>query len=114
MNQLRYALAAALVAASVASARADPFDDGFSAYASGDFATALQSFAPLAQSGDIRAQFMMGRIYSEGEGVAKDDAAGAKWYRVAAERGDIVSQLSLGTMYVNGRGVPQSFVEAYK
>ena len=46
--------------------------------------------------------------------MAKDDAEGAKWYRVAADRGDVVSQLSLGTMYVSGRGVPRSFVETYK
>ena len=116
MRLLRLAavVAAILAAGSIAPAAADPFDDAFNAYNNGDFATALQRFAPLAQGGDIRAQHMMGRMYSEGEGIRKNDAEGAKWYQVAADRGDTVSQLSLATMYVNGRGVRRNFVEAYK
>ena len=107
-------VAAVLAAGSIAPAVADPFDDAFNSYSNGDYATALQRFAPLARGGDIRAQHMMGRMYSEGEGMPQNNAEGAKWYQVAADRGDTVSQLSLGTMYVNGRGVPRSFVEAYK
>jgi TPR repeat protein len=93
---------------------ADPFDEALNAYTAGDFTTALKAMARLGQAGDIRAQYMMGRMYSEGEGVERDDALAARWYRVAAERGDVVSQLSLGTLYVNGRGVPADFVAAYK
>ncbi len=107
-------VAAVLAAGPVAPAAANPFDDAFNAYSNGDYATALQRFAPLARGGDVRAQYMMGRMYSEGEGIQKNDAEGAKWYQVAADRGDIVSQLSLGTMYVNGRGVARNYVEAYK
>ncbi len=108
-------VAAVLVTGSIApAAAAEPFDDAFNAYSNGDYATALQRFAPLAQGGDIRAQFMLGRMYSEGEGIEKNDAEGARWYQFAADQGDTVSQLSLGTMYVNGRGVPRNFVEAYK
>ena len=92
---------------------ADEFDDAFNAYSAGDFTGARSMLEGLAQSGDIRAQFLMGRIYSEGQGVLKDDAEGVKWYRLAADRGDVVSQLALGTMYVNGRGVRQSFIRAY-
>lgn len=117
MRQLWLAAVVAAVLAAgpiIPAVAADPFDDAFNAYNNGDYATALQRFAPLAQGGDVRAQHMMGRMYSEGEGIQKNDAEGAKWYQVAADRGDIVSQLSLGTMYVNGRGVPRNFVEAYK
>ena len=92
---------------------ADEFDGAFNAYSSGDFGVARTLLKPLAQGGDIHAQYLLGRIYSEGEGVAKNDAEGVKWYRLAADRGDIVSQLALGTMYVNGRGVKQDFVQAY-
>ena len=116
MRQLRLAavVAAVLATGPIAPAVADAFDDAFNAYNNGDYATALQRFAPLAQGGDIRAQHMMGRMYSEGEGIQKNDAEGARWYQLAADRGDTVSQLSLGTMYVNGRGVARNFVEAYK
>ncbi len=84
------------------------------AYASGDVAAALEGFATQAQAGDIRAQYMLGRMYSEGEGIAKNPAEGAKWYRLAADRGDAVAQLVLAVMYINGVGVPQNVVEAYK
>ena len=92
---------------------ADAFDDAFNKYNSGAFGAALTLLTPLAEDDDIRAQYLLGRIYSEGEGVAKNDKEGAKWYRLAADRGDIVSQLALGSMYVNGRGVERNFVRAY-
>lgn len=103
-----------LIVAGVAiPVRADAFDDAFNAYSAEDFGAARTMLKRLAQDGDIRAQYLLGRIYSEGEGVSKDDAEGAKWYRLAADRGDIVSQLALGTMYVNGRGVKRNLIQAY-
>ena len=96
-----------------APAWADEFDDAFNAYSAGDFGGARTMLDGLAKEGDIRAQYLLGRIYSEGEGVPKDDAEGIKWYSLAAYSGDIVSQLALGTMYVNGRGVPRDLVLAY-
>ena len=109
------AVLATMIAAGVAApAWADDFDHAFNAYSAGDFAAALKAFTPLAEAGDPRAQYFLGHIYSEGKGLAKNEAEGAGWYRRAAERGDAVSQLSLGSMYVNGRGVRRNFVEAYK
>ena len=96
-----------------APAWADDFDHAFNAYAAGDFAAARTMLDKLAVDGDIRAQYLMGRIFSEGEGVPKDDVVGVKWYSLAAFSGDTVSQLALGTMYVNGRGVAQDLVQAY-
>lgn len=118
MNHKRFFGAVAgllgVIAAGVAvPVRADAFDDAFNAYIAEDFGAARTMLKPLAQGGDIRAQYLLGRIYSEGEGVSKDDAEGAKWYRLAADRGDIVSQLALGTMYVNGRGVKRNLIRAY-
>lgn len=117
MRQLwRVAVVVIILAAgtSAPAVAADPFDEAFNDYMAGDFKTAIQKMAALGQGGDVRAQYMMGRMYSEGEGTAQDDSAAAKWYQVAADRGDVVSQLSLGTFYVNGRGVPRNYVEAYK
>ncbi len=102
-----------MLAAWAAPAWADRFDDAFNEYNSGQFGAARTMLKPLAQGGDIRAQYLLGRIYSEGEGVAKNDAEGIKWYRLAASNGDTVSQLALGTMYVNGRGVKRDLAQAY-
>ncbi len=102
-----------LLAGWAAPAWADQFDDAFNDYNSGQFGAARAMLKPLAQGGDVRAQYLLGRIYSEGEGVAKNDAEGIKWYRLAANNGDVVSQLVLGTMYVNGRGVERDLAQAY-
>ena len=103
-----------------ASVAAGPFEDGYSAYQSGDYATALRLFRPLAEQGDTDAQFSLGKMYRKGEGAPQDTAEAAKWYRMAAEQGHASAQVVLGTMYNNGgtydggNGVPQDYVQAHK
>ena len=98
---------------SAASAWAD-FDDGVEAYNSGDYATALQEFRPLAEQGDAKAQFNLGFMYDNGKGVPENDAEAAKWHRKAAEQGKAKAQTALGVMYRKGRGVQQNDAEAMK
>jgi TPR repeat protein len=52
-------------------------------------------------------------MYDKGEGVAKDDAEAARWYRKAAEQGYAKAQFNLGFMYANGEGVAKNFVLAH-
>jgi TPR repeat protein len=66
----------------------------------------------LAEEGDSEAQFDLGYVYEEGDGVPQDDAEAARWYRKAAEQGNADAQFNLGYMHREGRGVPQDFVEA--
>jgi uncharacterized protein len=93
---------------------AGPFEDGISAYQQGDIATALRIWTPLAEDGDAIAQTNLGSIYANGEGVARDDEAARKWYRLAAEQGDAIAQYNLGFIYRSGRNVPQDDGEAAK
>ncbi len=53
-------------------------------------------------------------MYLNGQGVARDNAEAAKWYRKAAEQGDAGAQFNLGVMYGGGQGVPQDYAEAVK
>ncbi len=53
-------------------------------------------------------------MYREGEGVKKDHAEAAKWYRKAAEQGDSQSQLELGTMHYFGEGIKKNYAQAAK
>ena len=40
---------------------------GLTAYKSGDYATALREWKPLAEQGDARAQYNLGQMYYNGE-----------------------------------------------
>ena len=89
------------------------FDKGFAAYQSGDFATALREWTPLAEQGLAEAQFNLGQMYRRGEGVLQDDKTAVKWYTLAAEQGDADAQNNLGLMYHRGEGVLQDNVYAH-
>ena len=86
---------------------AQDFMKGSNAWAAGDFAKALQEWTPLAEAGDAYAQYNLGVMYQNGDGVPPDPKETAKWYRLAAEQGHVNAQLGLGAMYIDGRGVPQ-------
>ncbi len=49
------------------------FDEGWAAYQRGDYATALEEWLPLANSGNANAQYNLGIMYANGTGVAQDD-----------------------------------------
>jgi TPR repeat protein len=57
------------------------FDAGVAAYNKGDYATAMREWRPLAEAGDASAQYNLGVMYANGEGVPEDDAEAVKWYR---------------------------------
>ena len=95
------------------SVAAADFRAGVEAYKRGDYATAYKEWLPLADQEHANALFLLGVMYSKGEGVPKDDAAAAKWYRKAAEQGYAAAQFNLGVMYANGEGVPEDYVRAF-
>ncbi len=89
------------------------FQAGVDAYERGDYETALKEFRPLAEQGDAAAQYFLGFIYYDGEGVPQDYQEAAKWYRRAAEQGYASAESNLASMYVSGNGVPQDYVFAH-
>jgi uncharacterized protein len=97
-----------------ATGAAQDFDAGVAAQQAGDYATALGVWTPLAEQGNAGAQYNLGVLYANGQGVPQDYAGAAKWHRLAAEQGDADAQFTLGVMYDNGQGVPQDYAEAMK
>ena len=77
------------------------------AYERGYYETAFSQYWRLAEQGDATAQFNLGNMYANGQGVAQNYQEAVKWYRLAAEQGDADAQFNLGVMYANGRGVTQ-------
>jgi TPR repeat protein len=84
------------------------------AYESGKYTTALREWKPLAEQGNISAQYNLGQLYIRGSGVPQNDETALKWYRLAAEQRDADAQYSLGVMYDEGQGVPQNKKTAVK
>ena len=58
-----------------------------------------------AIGGDAASQRMLGIMYFDGLGIAKDRAAAAKWFRKGADVGDTASQRRLGEMLAYGQGI---------
>jgi TPR repeat protein len=73
---------------SASSASAGPWEDGMVAYNRGDYAPAIKLFRPLAQSGNAKAQSVMGVMYRKGQGVARSSSRAFMWFSLAAARGD--------------------------
>ena len=64
------------------------------------------------RSRNAKAQFSLGKMYYEGQGVHQDYAEAARWYLKAAEQGYPAAQNNLGTMYAKGQGVRQDYTQA--
>ena len=112
----RIAATLAVVAALLFSAGAAwaDWDDATAAYERGDYATFFQELLPLAEQGDVDAQYSLGGMYYRGYGVPENNAKAVKWYRKAAEQGHADAQVNLGYMYDNGNGLPENDAEAVK
>ena len=61
------------------------------------------------KKGDAEAQFKLGKAFSEGIRVDKDEVQAAEWFRRAAHQGHAEAQFRLGLMYVYGEGVLKIF-----
>ena len=81
---------------SISVASSADLPKGAVAYQSGDYATALREWTPLAKQGNALAQFILGVMYAEGQGVPKNYKTAVKWYALAAEQGDAYGQSNLG------------------
>jgi len=75
---------------------------------------ALPACAAAANLGNAAAQFALGAMYSNGQGVAQDYKEATRWYRQAAAQGVSQAQFNLGNIYSNGRGVAQDYKEAVR
>ncbi len=75
-------------------------------------ANTIQVQRRAAEQGDANAQFFMGWVCANGDGVPKDDAQALSWYQKAAAQKHNGAQNNLGWMYNSGRGVPKDNTEA--
>lgn len=88
-------------------------DTALRAYQQGDFARALKEWQGLAESGNAEAEFRVGVMYEQGQGIPAAPKEAANWYRKAADQAYAQAQYALGMLYANGNGVRQDNVQAY-
>lgn len=89
-------------------------DRALTAYNTGDFAAAKRGFEPLAEKGHILAEYILGLMYANGQGVPQSYPDAMKWHLKAAEQGEAKAQFSVGVMYFKGLRVAQNRAEAFK
>lgn len=77
-----------------------------------DPAGRLAYYSEHARAGDTQAQVDLAVLYAKGDGVGRDYAAAAKWFRAAADKGMARAQYDLGVLYERGRGVPLDTAQA--
>lgn len=91
---------------------AEDYAAGVAAAETGDYERALAVWLPLAEAGHAASQFNVGMMHARGDGVAKDYAEAARWFRMAAEQSQVQAQGHLGGMYARGIGVERDYREA--
>lgn len=89
------------------------FSAGLKAYQARDYAAALKEWRPLAEQGERVAQFNLGLMYLDGQGVPQDFEQAAEWFRKSARQGFAKAQYDLGEMLSVGKGVKKDYVEAH-
>jgi len=72
----------------------------------------IQAQLPLAEAGDAKAQYVLGRLLLFGEGRTQNLHQAYKWFSAAAARGHSGAQYELGKMYARGEGIGQSYYRA--
>ena len=81
-----------------------------------DYTTKAQTpeeLGKLAEQGDAEAQWRLGTLYRNGDGVRQSDRESVEWFRRAAEQRFVPALSALGSQYWAGRGVPQDYAKAY-
>jgi len=90
------------------------YTEGMQAYEATRFEDAMQEFRRLAARGHAGAEFMLGVMYFQGQGLNRDQSIAGVWFYKSALKGHAGAQLALGSIHIRGIGVYQDLSEAYK
>jgi TPR repeat protein len=87
MKRAILAVAFALLLGSAGVSWSADYQKGLEAAQKGDYATALREWKPLAEQGYAAAQYNLGVMYRQGQGVPQDDKTAVKWLKLSAKQG---------------------------
>lgn len=86
--------------------------EGRQAYLDQKWEIAIAELRPLADAGDPEALMLLGNMYNDGDGVARDHRMAMKLLQDAAARENSQAMVSVATMYATGLGVERSWHDA--
>jgi hypothetical protein len=99
--------AAILFAVTAGAARATPLEDAEAAYANGDYVAAFERLSSLALQGSGDAEYKLGCLYQNGQGVPRNLDEAVTWFLAAANHDMTAAAATLGLLYSLGLGVPK-------
>ena len=99
-------------AAAAAGDDAAAFDAGMQALTGGDYAEAYCRWKPLAERGHAEAQYHLGWLYANGNGLAVSVDRALHWWRQAARQGHADAQFAVGLAYTTGEGIAKDLNQA--
>ncbi|HTK84357.1 MAG TPA: tetratricopeptide repeat protein [Patescibacteria group bacterium] len=72
----------------------------------------IEALKAQAAAGKVRAMYLLGKAYDDGDGVTQDYVEAAKWYEMATDKNDLVAPGKLAVLLAKGQGVQQDYVRA--
>ena len=78
---------------------ADQLEDAKAAIQNEDFNKSYELLLPLAEENNAEAQFLLGSLYINGQGVEKDDTKGCSWIMKSARQGYDQARLHAFNIY---------------
>lgn len=90
----------------------ESLEDAYKAYSEKDYVTAFRIYRHLAKQGIVIAQYKLGVMYENGQGIMQHNKHAVYCYQKAAEQGYALAQNNLGWMYENGCGIEQNYEHA--
>jgi hypothetical protein len=93
---------------------AQNLEDGEAAYNKKEYHTAVDIFRKLAGRGNPQAQFYLGYMHEEGQGVDQDAQQALRLYKKAGVEGHVGALNNLAAMYVRGDDIKKDHEEAVR
>ncbi len=89
----------------------DTYQSGLAAYKAGRYSEALRILEPINKS-HSKAQVLIGDMYLQGKGVARDEAIAFQWMQKAANLGDAQAMSLVAISLEEGAGVARNDAQA--
>lgn len=88
------------------------FEAGMKALREGNYAEAYCRWRPLAERGYAEAQYHLGWLFANGNGMSVDIEQALAWWGEAARQGHADAQFAVGLAYTTGEGMKKDLDEA--